>query len=506
MVSRALEHQVNLSAALTPYQELEQKHRGTIHPLLQANEALTGGEERYLDLFEEAPIAYVHEGLDTRIIRANRAAMSILGMAPPEVSLTFGTSLVPATPEAQQRVRSALASIRGGTEVCGATLELRRKDNGKPVWVKWWSKPDPSGTYTRTMFIDITDVVLMEQDKTWLEAQNSYLLEQVLDSQKFGDIVGGSAALQKVLRQIEVVAPTHANVLVLGESGTGKELIARAIHERSARRQRPLIKVNCGAVPDNLFESEMFGHIKGAFTGAIKDRAGRFELADGGTLFLDEVGEIPLGLQAKLLRVLQEQQFERIGEERTRSVNVRIVAATNRDLQKEVEAGRCRQDFFYRLNTFPIEAPPLRERREDIPLLATHFLQAAVRKMNLRPARLTQTQAERLGAYDWPGNVRELQNVIERAAILAQGRTLSFEPLELPQKVVRETASPPIDAPLLFTRGDLKVRERQNILNALAQTSGKIRGPGGAAELLDMNPSTLASRINALGLKARANV
>src|SRR5262249_18169778 len=249
------------------------------------------------------------------------------------------------------------------------------------------------------------------------ELENEVNLVEGSSEQNLGDMVGRSRALRKVLRQVDMVGPTEANVLILGESGTGKELIARAIHDRSPRRDSQMIKVNCGAVPHNLFESEMFGHVKGAFTGAMKDRIGRFELADGGTLFLDEAGEIPPGQQAKLLRVLQEQQFERVGEERTRTVNVRIVAATKRDLPKEVEAGRFRQDLFYRLSAFPVEVPPLRQRREDIPQLAAYFLKVAARKLNLKPARLTQTLGELLSRYDWPGNVRELQNVIERAAI-----------------------------------------------------------------------------------------
>ncbi len=262
-----------------------------------------------------------------------------------------------------------------------------------------------------------------------LEEENVYLQEEVRTALDFGDIVGRSSALQKVLRQIDLVARTEANVLILGESGTGKELVARAIHERSPRRTRPLIKVNCGAIPEELFESEFFGHVKGAFTGAIKDRVGRFELADGGTIFLDEVGEIPLSLQAKLLRVLQEQQFERVGDERTRTVNVRVVAATNRDLKREVAAGRFREDLFYRLSVFPVELPALRERREDIPLLAEHFLKLAAKKMNVKAGRLTQGQVAKLKAYDWPGNVRELQNVIERAVILSSGGPLEFEVL-----------------------------------------------------------------------------
>ena len=219
--------------------------------------------------------------------------------------------------------------------------------------------------------MDITDQVLMEQQKARLEAQNAYLLDEIRSEQNFGDIIGGSSGLRKVMQQVQLVAPTDATVLITGESGTGKELVARAIHEQSARRERPLIKLNCSAVPEGLFESEFFGHVKGAFTGALKDKPGRFELADGGTLFLDEIGEVPLAMQAKLLRVLQEQELERVGDTRTRKVNVRVIAASNRDLKKEVDEGRFRQDLFYRLSVFPIEVPPLRERREDIgPLVA----------------------------------------------------------------------------------------------------------------------------------------
>ncbi len=261
--------------------------------------------------------------------------------------------------------------------------------------------------------------------------------------------------------------------------------------------------MNCGAIPEELFESEFFGHVKGAFTGAVKDRLGRFELADGGTLFLDEVGEIPLSLQAKLLRVLQEQQFERVGEERTRTVNVRVVAATNRDLKQEVEAGRFRRDLFYRLSVFPMEAPPLRDRREDIPVLAAHFLQTAARKMNLRPGPLTPAQLAQLSAYDWPGNVRELQNVLERAVILSQGGPLQLDSLAAPTPPL--PPPPPSTAPAsashILTRDELRQREHDSIRAALARANGKVFGPGGAAELLHMKGTTLASRMKALGLR-----
>jgi len=457
-------------------------------------------DERFRDLFEEAPIAYVLEGLDSRIIRANRAATNLLGIKPEDIVGKFGKDFVPNTPEAQRRMREAFESVEGGNAANGIVLELRRKDNGKPVWLQWWSRPDPSGNFTRTMFIDITDRVLMEQEKIQLQAQNAYLWEEIRSELNFGDIIGESPGVRKVKQQIQLVAPTDAAVLITGESGTGKELVARAIHEHSLRKERPLIKVNCGAIPENLFESEFFGHVRGAFTGAIKDKPGRFELADGGTLFLDEIGELPLAMQTKLLRVLQEHEIERMGESRLRKVNVRIIAASNRDLKGEVEAGRFRQDLFYRLSVFPIEVPPLRQRREDIPQLASHFVRVTAKKMNHPPLRLSKAHAEQLAAHDWPGNIRELQNAVERAVILAHGGPLRFE---LPTANVGSSApvnAPPADSPTILTREQWKRHESESISRALKQSDGKVFGPGGAAELLGMKPTTLMSRIKALGL------
>jgi transcriptional regulator with GAF, ATPase, and Fis domain len=310
--------------------------------------------------------------------------------------------------------------------------------------------------------------------------------------------------LRKVLDQIALVAPTEANVLVLGESGTGKELIARAIHERSLRAAGPLVKVNCASIPHELFESEFFGHVRGAFTGAIKDRVGRFQLADGGTLFLDEIGEIPLSLQSKLLRVLQEGTFERVGEERTRRVNVRIVAATNRDLRREVEAGTFRQDLFFRLSVFPVELPPLRERREDIPLLVRHFIHLASRQARCGDLRVTDAQMARLRAYSWPGNIRELQNVIERAMILS---SCGEQPLNLDQ-ILPPDANAPLPAPdapgvdpPYLTQAEWNARERANLLAALRAADWKIYGAGGAAERLGVKPTTLASRLQSHGIR-----
>jgi transcriptional regulator with GAF, ATPase, and Fis domain len=264
-----------------------------------------------------------------------------------------------------------------------------------------------------------------------------------------------------------------------------------------------LIKVNCGAVPETLFESEFFGHVKGSFTGAFKDKPGRFELADGGTLFLDEIGEVPMAMQAKLLRALQEQEIERVGDARTRKISVRIIAATNRDLKREVEAGRFRRDLFYRLSVFPIEIPPLRDRRDDIPPLAAHFVQQSARRMNRPAPRVSQATMAQLAAHDWPGNVRELQNAVERAVILAQGGPLRFE---FPTPSAREAAPTKpqrIHTLPLLTRAELKRQERDSIVAALQQTGGRIFGVDGAAELLGMRPTTLASRIKALGIRRK---
>ena len=335
-----------------------------------------------------------------------------------------------------------------------------------------------------------------------LELENEYLQEEVSELKTFGDFVGLSPALQNILRQIEMVAPTDASVLITGESGTGKELIAHEMHKRSERSTRRMIRVNCASIPRELYESEFFGHVKGAFTGAVKDRAGRFELAHEGTLFLDEVGEIPLELQSKLLRVLQEGTFERVGDERTRNTDVRIIAATNRDLKQEVEAGRFREDLYYRLNVFPIDVPPLRKRKEDVPLLATHFLELAARKLNHPKPKLSQANMNQLQTYSWPGNVRELQNVIERAIITSQSSKLKFD---LP------TGSTSLETPTLPPRNqeagkrvltfeEIKQLERSNIIAALEQTGGKVFGKGGAAELLNTRPTTLASRIKRMGL------
>jgi PAS domain S-box-containing protein len=333
--------------------------------------------------------------------------------------------------------------------------------------------------------------------KQRLEEQNAYLQEEIHIEHNYRDIVGQSDPILKIVRQIDVVGPTDANVLIHGESGTGKELIARAIHQASKRREQPLIRVNCAAIPAELFESEFFGHLRGAFTGAVRDRIGRFELANGGTLFLDEIGEIPLELQSKLLRVLQEGQFERVGEERTRSVDVRIIAATNRDLRAEVQSRRFREDLFFRLNVFPVHSPSLRERRSDIPLLASHFLQLIGARLNMPGHRLSKGDMARLQAYDWPGNIRELQNVIERALITATGAELN---IDLPNASVSSQVEVVEVNSRIMTEQQLRTLERDNLCAAMAACGGKLFGKDGAAELLGIKPTTLASRLKKLGI------
>jgi transcriptional regulator with GAF, ATPase, and Fis domain len=334
--------------------------------------------------------------------------------------------------------------------------------------------------------------------KKRLELENEYLKEEVTRSGSFGELIGQSPALEVVSRQIDLVAPTSSSVLILGESGTGKELVARELHRRSQRSSKPLIKVNCAAVPRELYESEFFGHLKGSFTGASRDRVGRFELADGGTLFLDEIGEIPLDLQAKLLRVLQEGELERIGEERTRKVDVRIIAATNRDLKAEAEAGRFRLDLYYRLSVFPIELPPLQKRPEDIPLLAEHFLNILSRKLGRPKPRLTLANAQTLQKYSWPGNVRELQHVIERAVITAEHGRLAIELPSASPSPIKATRGPAPTTNRIWTDAEFRQREADNIRAALNAARGKVSGAGGAAELLGVKATTLASRIKAL--------
>lgn len=365
------------------------------------------------------------------------------------------------------------------------------------------------------VFRDITDRLNTEKQlthaleelqelKSRLEQQNEYLQEEILQENQYHEIVGNSPAILQIIEKIKVVAATDANVMIYGESGTGKELIARAIHQSSHRKQYPLIRVNCAAIPSELFESEFFGHVKGAFTGAVRDRAGRFELADQGTLFLDEIGEIPLELQSKLLRVLQEGTFERIGEEKTRHVNVRIIAATNRNLKEEVKLKNFREDLYFRLNVFPIHSPALRDRKQDIPLLVSHFTKLISDSRKIQYLPFSQKHILELQQYEWPGNIRELQNVIERALITAKQGIISFKYLlehENTQGEARQH-NKVVPAPeRVFTIQQLKELEIHNLSLAVKQCDGKVFGEDGAAKLLGINPTTLISRLKKLDIK-----
>ena len=373
-------------------------------------------------------------------------------------------------------------------------LELRRKDDGRPIWIQWWSKPDPSGKFTRTMFVDITERVLAEREKARLQQQNLYLQEEIKSVHNFDEIVGRSPTLLQTLELVRRVAPTDASVLICGETGTGKELVARAIQSNSSRKDRPLIKVNCAALPTGLVESELFGHERGAFSGAITKRIGRFELANGGTLFLDEVGEVPMEVQPKLLRVLQEQEFERVGGSASIRVDVRVIAATNRDLQKAVRDGKFREDLFYRLNVFPINLPPLRERREDIPLLTQFLIDKFVSRVGKQVRDVSPPTMAQFMAYSWPGNVREMENVLERAVILGAGDNVEVD---------LGSAAPPVEqrlGPASPKPKSLEDVERRHIQAVLEQTAWVIDGPRGAASILNLHPNTLRSRLKKLGL------
>jgi PAS domain S-box-containing protein len=462
---------------------------------LRMDQMLKESEQQYRSLFDEAPIAYVYETADTHFISANRAAQKLLGITAEEVPHTVGMSLVAETRENRERLDAVFADIRTGKERGLFQLELRRKSDGQPVWVQFWSRPEPDGKHTRTMIIDITDLVMAQRERDKLQLQNAYLREEIKASLNFEEIVGRSPALAAVLDHVRAVGPTDASVLVTGETGTGKELIARAIHSASRRKDKPLIKVNCAALPAGLVESELFGHEKGAFTGAISRRTGRFELADGGTIFLDEIGELPLEMQAKLLRVLQEGEIDRIGGKAPVAVNVRLIAATNRNLVQAVKDKTFREDLFYRLNVFPIQLPALRERRGDIQLLAHYFADRSAMQIGKPIDGIDPATLERLAAYAWPGNIRELENIIERAVILCTGRILKVPPEMLPA-----SPAPPNTSITAADAPNLEAVERSHILSVLQQSNWVIDGPRGAARILGLHPNTLRSRLKKLGI------
>lgn len=457
-------------------------------------------EEFYRNILDSLAEGVLITDAESRILYVNRAMEETAGCSREEMIGKISYELLAPRARWAQMRRRLRERLSGKDE--RYENELVRKD-GSTVWIS--VRATPYRNDRKEIVGTVGTIACIDREKS-LEQENARLRDELDRDHDSAEIIGNSPAFQKVLEQVRMVAPTRANVLVLGESGTGKELIATAIHKQSDRSEKPFIRVNCASIPKDLFESEFFGHVRGAFTGAIKDRIGRFELAKDGTLFLDEVGEIPLDLQAKLLRVIQEGQFERVGDDRTRTVNVRLVCATNRDLETEAKAGHFRQDLFYRLSVFPIELPPLRERIEDIAPLAEHFVRLAAERLGVPAPPLTSEHIGQLQTYDWPGNIRELQNVVERAVILARnGRGLDFA-LSAPAPDVRAVASRPV-APAFSIGSMTNLREAEKTLieKALAQTNGKIYGPDGAAALLGMKPTTLASRISRQKIRAGGN-
>lgn len=496
---------------------------------MRAEQRLRDSEARYRDLYDNAPNAYLVVGTDERILKANRRVTELLGYSNDELVGAVIHSFFPDTPAGKSRSEELSLKHLAGESVSGWALEARRKD-GRPLWIKVWmeSVRDSDGAIqaARSFFVDITDLVLAERERARLHEQNLYLQEEI--KHNFEQIIGQSRPLKSVLADVGRVAPTDTTVLITGETGTGKELIARAIHSTSKRKDKPLIRVNCAALPAGLVESELFGHEKGAFSGAIAKRLGRFELADGGTIFLDEVGELPAEAQVKLLRVLQEREFDRVGGAAPIQVDVRVIAATNRDLGIAVQEKSFREDLYYRLNVFPVHLPPLRDRPEDIPLLV-HYL---VNKFALRIGKhldgVSQETMRRLQQYPWPGNVRELENVLERAVILATGPMLEIAADLLPVGKLKDEGgrmnerdegrgmrdeTKTADSPASLTPhssslprngATLESVERDHILNILQQTNWLINGPRGAAQILGLHPNTLRNRMKKLGVRRSA--
>ncbi|MGB5987328.1 MAG: sigma 54-interacting transcriptional regulator [Desulfobacterales bacterium] len=515
-------------------QELKQTNR-RLETEIEKQKAIEGklqeSELRFRKIFEYAPFGAAMTDPKGNVILANRALCNMLEYDREEMESLHVADI---THEADIDTDMAMFRKITAGRLDHYRLEKRyRTKSGKTLWGSMAATvvpgQTPEGAAIIGMVEDITqrkvaeEAIIQSRDelesivsartreirrlKDRLQAENQILKQELADSQSYGDIVGKSFPIKTVIAQIELVAPTDANVLIHGESGTGKELVAREIHRHSQRKAAPMIKVNCATIPKDLYESEFFGHVKGAFTGALRDRIGRFEAADGGTIFLDEVGEIPLDLQSKLLRILQEGEYERLGEEKTKRVDVRIIAATNRNLAAEVKASRFRDDLFYRLNVFPIQIAPLQDRKEDIQSLATHLIQKLSRKLNVSPPKLTQANLMDLHAYHWPGNVRELENVIERSIILNRSNTLNFSSFaelslaDAPSSL--RPAIPDAGRPVL-TEEELKRFERQNIINALAHCKGKIYGEKGSAGLLGIKPTTLIERMKRMRIQKPA--
>jgi len=475
---------------------------------IRAESEVRQREEKLGRLVDSAMDAIIE--LDRRLVvtRVNQAAEKVFGCeASRAVGLDFAGFLstesrgklarliaeLDARPDGERYlwIPGGLMAVQSGGEKFPAEATLSRFESGRE-------------TFHTLILRNVNERLEAERRIQSLTGEAEYLREELQALQNFNEIVGQSEPIRRVLREVAQVAETDATVLILGETGTGKELIARAIHRGSRRRDHPLIKVNCAAVPATLIESEFFGHEQGAFTGATRKRDGRFALADRGTIFLDEIGELPVDLQVKLLRVLQEGEFEPVGSSRTRRVDVRVIAATNRDLYQAVQEGKFREDLYYRLNVFPITVPPLRDRGEDIVLLASAFTARVPQRMGRRIEPLSDDAIRRLRAYGWPGNVRELQNVIERAVITGRSGRLGLEDA-LPEPHESVWPEPPAASeeapPRIRTLQEIQELERHNLIRALEATEWRVSGDNGAARLLGMNPSTLSSRMKALGIK-----
>lgn len=445
-------------------------------------------------LFEFSPDAVIVVDRAGSIIRANAQAEQTFGYGRQEMIGQTIEMLMPERFRAIHPEHRMRYDANPHRRPMGAGLELfgKRKDGTEfPVDIMLGPVETENGRLVLTVIRDLSEKKEAEEALQRSEEEKRYLEEELITAHQFEEIIGNTRGLKRVLKQVETVAPTDATVLILGETGTGKELIARAIHKLGLRRDHPFVKLNCSAIPAGLLESELFGHEKGAFTGAIAQKIGRLELAHRGTLFLDEIGDLPLELQPKILRALQEREFERLGGTRTIPVNVRLVAATNRNLAKMVDQREFRSDLYYRLKVFPVEIPPLRERREDIPLLVEYFVDQHARRMSRHIETIPSEIMQTLTRWHWPGNVRELENFIERAVILSPGPVLRAPLAEL------ELASEPVSEPT----ADLHDAEREHILRVLREAKGMISGPSGAAQRLGLKRTTLNSKLKKLGIK-----
>jgi PAS domain S-box-containing protein len=471
---------------------------------LRAESTIRESERRFSGLFESAMDAIFELDNDFIIQRANGRAATLFGRPSESLSNSKLSQLFAAASAKK------LCSVADGLDcasqpfawVAGG-LDAVRSDGSEFAAEASISRFDVRGVRRFSLILrNVQDQLAAESRLRELQEETAYLLSEVEERQNGGEIVGTSPAIRSVITAVHQVAGTPATVLITGETGTGKELVARAIHQASQRSGKPFIRVNCAAIPAALWESEFFGHERGAFTGAATRRTGRFELANGGTIFLDEVAELPLELQPKLLRVLQEGEYEPVGSSQTRKTDARVIAATNRDLSAEVTAGRFREDLYYRLHVFPIPVPPLREREGDVEVLAQNFLARNCARMGRPALALTADCLRRLRSYHWPGNVRELENVIERAVIIARDERLSLRDV-LPLRHISGTAERRSGEviPAARTKGELREIERETLLRALEQAGWKVAGATGAAQRLGIPPSTLTSRMKALRIE-----